>query len=126
MIIGIGTDMTEIPRIARAVGNMRLAGKLFTSAELALAEARGGSAAVLAGCFAVKEAVVKAMGTGFAGFWPNEIEVLRDAKGAPVITLFGKAKAFADARGMRHFHVSISNTAAYAIAFVVAEGIGSE
>jgi len=122
MIIGVGTDMTELARMARAMENQRLADRLFTPAELALGQARGQAASVLAGCFAAKEALVKAMGTGFAGFWPKEVEVLRGAAGEPVVTLYGKAKALAAQRGIQRIHVSISNTAVYAIAFAVAEG----
>ena len=124
MIIGVGTDMVELPRIARAIKTTGLADKLFTAAEIDMAEGKGQrKVSTLAGCFAAKEAVVKAIGTGFAGCWPNEVEILRDAVGKPTVTLFGKIRALADERGIEHIHISISNTAAHALAFAVAEGV---
>jgi len=123
VIAGVGTDMTEISRIARAVGNPRLMDRLFTQKEQALWRARGENAAVLAGCFAAKEAVVKALGTGFTGFWPNEIEILRGDKGEPFAVLHGKANEIAGERGIERLHVSITNTEAYAFAFAVAERV---
>ena len=122
MILGVGTDMTEVARIARLTGKMRLMDKLFTPAEQALWRARGENAAVLAGCFAAKEAVVKALGTGFAGCAPYEVEVLRGANGAPYVNLYGGAEAIARGAGVTRLHISITNTAAYALAFAVAEG----
>ena len=121
MLHGVGTDLTELPRMARALQNARLQSKLFTAAELSLYKSRGFAVSVLAGNFAAKEAVVKAMGTGFAGFWPNEVEILRGSKGEPYVTLHGKARTLADKHGIAHFHISITNTAEYAMAFAVAE-----
>ena len=121
MIIGIGTDLLEIPRMARALAKPRFAQRMFSQEELALWERRGRSAAVLAGNFAAKEAVVKALGTGFAGIRPSEVEILRDAAGAPYAVLNGHARAVAEERGIARFHVSISNTETLCVAYVIAE-----
>lgn len=77
---------------------------------------------MLAGNFAVKEAVAKAFGTGFRSFMPGDIEVLRDKLGKPYVVLYGGAKEMAEEMGMRVIHASISNTLEYALGFVVGEG----
>jgi len=115
--------MTEVCRIARLTGNTRLMTRLFTQAEMALWRARGENAEVLAGCFAAKEAVVKALGTGFAGFWPHEVEILRGEKKEPYAMLYGKARAIAEEKGITRLHISITNTEAFAFAFAVAERV---
>lgn len=75
----------------------------------------------LAGTFAVKEAVSKALGTGFRSFGPREIEVLRDDLGKPFVRLHGGAKKLAEELAIQQIHVSITNTAEYAAAFAVGE-----
>jgi holo-[acyl-carrier protein] synthase len=75
----------------------------------------------LAGDFAVKEAVAKALGTGFRGFGPGDIGVLRDGLGKPYVELAGGAKARLEEIGATAVHVSITNTKEYAFAFAVVE-----
>lgn len=70
----------------------------------------------------MKEAVVKAFGTGFGRISPIDIEVLRDEVGKPYICLYGEAKKAADERAIKAWHVSISNTDTLAMAYVIAEG----
>jgi len=108
--------------MAQALKRPGFARRIFTGKEQALWESRGRSASVLAGNFAAKEAVVKALGTGFAGFWPVEVEVLRNADGKPFVVLHGKAKKIAKAQGVQHIHITITNTMDTAVAFAVAEG----
>ena len=69
----------------------------------------------------MKEAVVKAFGTGFGKISPIEIEVLREASGKPYVRLYGEAERFQTANAILTIHVSISNTKEYATAYVVAE-----
>ncbi|MCL2171017.1 MAG: holo-ACP synthase [Defluviitaleaceae bacterium] len=85
MIFGIGCDLVEIARVARAAKNPRFLAKCFSAEELAAYRMRGD--AYLAGNFAAKEAVVKAAGCGFRGFWPREIEILRNEMGAPYVKI---------------------------------------
>ncbi|MDE7300029.1 MAG: holo-ACP synthase [Lachnospiraceae bacterium] len=118
MIVGIGTDIVEIGRIERAYSCAGFAQRVYTEREQELI---GGRASRAAGNFAVKEAVVKAFGTGFRGIDPVEIEVLRDEAGKPYIVLRGAALARSGELGIRQLHVSISNERQYAIAFVTAE-----
>lgn len=119
MILGVGTDLTEIERIRRACGRGSFAERTFTEEECRQA---GGSASRLAGDFAVKEAVAKALGTGFRSFWTKDVEVLRDGLGKPYVRLHGGALERARALGVERIEVSISNTKELAMAFAVAEG----
>ena len=102
MIYGIGTDLVEIERIKKACMKEAFLVRCFTPREIELFE---GNMVKAAGNFAVKEAVSKALGTGFRGFWPSDIEVLRDAQ----------------EMGIKKWHVSITNTKELAQAFVVGE-----
>jgi holo-[acyl-carrier protein] synthase len=119
MIMGIGCDLVECARLARALDRTpRLAGRLFTAAERAAA---GGRIERLAGCFAAKEAALKAMGTGLRGGGWTEVEVGHDDLGRPLLRLHGAFATSAAERGIRVFHLSISHTAGLAMAQVVAE-----
>ncbi|MDR1533019.1 MAG: holo-ACP synthase [Clostridiales bacterium] len=113
MIAGIGTDIIEIRRVARAARNERFLRRCFSDAELQ------GSAASLAGNFAAKEAVVKALGCGFAGFWPRDVAILRDARGAPYVSLSGEAKRLAAELGSPRILVTLAHCGEYAVAYAV-------
>ncbi len=118
MIVGIGTDLIEIARIGKACEKQAFLSRIYTEEECRLA---GGSILRLAGNFAVKEAVSKALGTGFRTFMPVDIEVLRDELGKPYVNLYGGAAERAKEVGAQVIHVSITNTKEYAQAFAVAE-----
>ena len=77
---------------------------------------------MLAGDFAVKEAVSKCFGTGIRGFSLPDIEVLRDDLGAPYVRLYGGALARYEALGGQSLSVSISDTRELVMAFAVLEG----
>lgn len=119
MIIGIGTDMVEIERVVKACEKEAFLLRVFSMEEQQLIS---GSIIKAADNFAVKEAVVKLLGTGFRGIKPKEIEVLRDSLGKPYINLYGAAKKMADQLQLKQIHVSITNTRELASAFVVGEG----
>ena len=119
MIIGIGTDIAEVKRIEKACTKEAFLMRYFTLKER---EYIGSHPQRAAGNFAVKEAVSKAMGTGFRGFSMEEIEVLRDALGKPYVNLSGRAKMKAESLHIQKWHVSISNTAQLALAYVIGEG----
>ena len=89
MILGVGTDLIEIKRMEKACRRPHFVARTFTETESRQAK---GSASKLAGSFAVKEAVAKMFGTGFRGFMPGDIEVLRDELGKPYVNLYGGAK----------------------------------
>ena len=118
MIFGIGTDLIEMERIQKAIQRKRFLEYVYTKAEQELIAGRVQRAA---GNFAVKEAVVKAFGTGFRGIAPKEIEVLRDMAGKPYVCCHGRAEIFMQEHKISKLHVSISNLKEYAQAFAVAE-----
>jgi holo-[acyl-carrier protein] synthase len=118
MIAGIGMDMIEIERVKKACEKERFLTKCFTEAERALIEKDKKKAA---DNFAVKEAVAKALGTGFYQMLPTEIECLRDGLGKPYITLYGGAKDRAEKLLIERWYVTITNSRELSAAFVVAE-----
>ena len=118
MIIGIGTDIVEVNRIMTACEKKRFLHKYFSEAERQIFQIKSKS---VAGNFAVKEAVSKMLGTGFRGFGPIDIEVLRDSSGKPYVILHNEANNLANNLGIDNIHVSITDTNDYAVAFVVGE-----
>ena len=120
MIIGVGTDMIEISRVKSAYENPAFRKKYFTVLEQ---ECIGESFSKAAGNFAVKEAVAKVFGTGFLGFSPIDIEVLRDEKGKPFVNLYQGAKEIAQSLEVANIVVSISNTKEFAIAYAIGESL---
>lgn len=123
MIQGVGTDLCRIERIARAMENPRFLARIYTPAERARLEILGPErrAERAAGLFAAKEAVAKALGTGFAGFGFADVEILADEKGKPVVSLHKGAAALAQ---NARIHLSISHDAGLAMAFAVIETEG--
>jgi holo-[acyl-carrier protein] synthase len=120
VIVGVGTDIIEISRIKKATSKDGFLKKYFTEAENSLFENKKSQS--VAANFAAKEAVAKALSTGFRSFSPIDIEVLRQPSGAPYVVLYRNAKAIADQKEIKTIHISISHCIEYAIAYVVAEG----
>jgi holo-[acyl-carrier protein] synthase len=120
MIIGIGTDLIEIERVAKACEHNKFLLKYYTMQEIKL---YGTSPVKLAGNFAVKEAVSKMLGTGFRNIKPIEIEVLRDTLGKPYVNLYGAASDLSKSIGIVNIFVSVTNTRIYASAYVIGEGV---
>ncbi|MDX2115957.1 MAG: holo-ACP synthase [Planctomycetota bacterium] len=123
-IVGHGIDLVEVARIARLLEEHGAAfrARCFTPEEQRLAQAGGRIAERFAGRFAAKEAVLKALGTGWAGgiAW-TDIELGADASGKPVLSLSGEALKRANSVGVGRWHVSISHVSGYAMASAVAE-----
>lgn len=113
----IGVDIIEIPRIARAIARWRdrFLHRIYTQNELQVCQNRTAS---LAARFAAKEAVMKALGTGRNGIGWQEVEVLRDATGKPVVCLHGRAKVRAQKLNLQTLIISLSHSRDYAIALV--------
>ena len=126
MIVGIGVDEVEVPRMAEVLARTPTTrGRLFTEAEQAYAErAEPGMAAQrYAARFAAKEAVLKSLGAGLGACPFKDIEVVRDEEsGAAVLALHGAAAALAAEKGAATLHLSMTHTARRALAFVIAEG----
>ena len=119
MIIGIGNDLIEVARVAKACEKDSFLTRTFTAKEINAFKDKPQS---LAGNFAVKEAISKCFGTGFRGFELTDIEVLRDIKGKPYVNLYNGAKFMFDNLNGTNTFVSISNTEEYAMAMAVIEG----
>lgn len=118
MIIGTGVDLVEISRIAEAVKNEGFNERVFTKAELMESKLLSHR---LAGFFAAKEALLKAMGTGLSGFSWQEIEIRHDAKGAPFFEVNRKVQTFFLEHKIARAHLSISHDKKYAVAQVILE-----
>ena len=121
MIVGNGVDLIEIQRIEELVKRKpRFLNRFFTPQEYLNFESKGFKAETIAGNFAAKEAVVKAMGTGVRGFDLVEVEVLRDEMGKPHVILHGRAKDVALGMDIGIIHLSISHSNTHAVAFAIA------
>ncbi len=124
MIRGTGTDIIEIERIRKLHEKQGQAflDKCFTSAEIAYCLSKKNSAESFAARFAAKEAVMKALGSGWGeGVAFSNIELVRSASGAPKIVLHRTALEYAQRAGIGRIHISISHCKEYAVAFAVAE-----
>lgn len=121
MILRTGVDLIEISRIELAISRhgKHYLERVYTPAELELCGKRIES---LAGRFAAKEAVAKALGCGIGAVGWKEIEILGDEQNAPVLHLYGKAIQKADEMGLTNWSVSLSHSQSHAVAFVVAIG----
>lgn len=123
MIIGVGTDIIEIDRIERALENTQtFFEKVYTVNERHYYLENHKKVQTLAGLFAAKEAISKALGTGFRSFGMGEIEIIPNSLGKPEVTLYGQAKLLSQQLGISSIHISISHSKTYATAFAVAEG----
>jgi holo-[acyl-carrier-protein] synthase len=123
LIVGNGIDIIEIGRIAKAVQRNRFTQRVFTPAEFSESENLSHR---LAGFFAAKEALLKAMGTGLSGFSWREIEVRHNPQGAPYFEVSGKVAHFLKTNRVSRIHLSISHCREYAVAHVILEkGEGS-
>lgn len=120
MIIGIGNDIIEIERIKKALSNKTFFKKIYTEKEQKIFNGKNFHS--LAGNFAAKESVSKALGTGFSGFSPIDIEILRYDNGKPYVKLYNNAKKTAENLNIKKIHLSISHCLKYAQATAVAEG----
>src|SRR6266545_6851473 len=121
MKLATGVDLIEIARIEEVVARhgKHYLERVFTPAEL---EYCGKRAESLAGRWAAKEAVTKALGTGIGDVTWTEIEILGDEQNAPKLTLRGVAEAKAKELGLTNWSVSISHSQSHSVAFVVATG----
>jgi len=119
--VGLGVDIIEISRIKSAIAhNPRILDRLFTADELTDYRERGSRTETLAGKFAAKEAVVKALGTGLRGFPWTDLEVLPDTLGKPNCFFFGKAAEKIKELGIEAVLLSIAHNRTMAIANAMA------
>ncbi|HLA07019.1 MAG TPA: holo-ACP synthase [Anaerolineales bacterium] len=121
MKLATGVDLIEISRIEEVIARhgKHYLERIYTPAEL---EQCGKRTESLAGRFAAKEAVAKALGCGIGDVSWKEIEVLGDEQNAPILTLHGSAKQKAEELGFGICSVSISHSQSHSVAFVVMMG----
>ena len=129
MIVGIGVDIVDIERVNRLMGRYkdRFVRRVFTEAEAQYANRSARPAERLAGRFAVKEAVLKAFGTGKShGILWKDVETVRGRMGKPEVKLHGNASRYLIKTGGNTIHVSISHDGGRAMAFVIVERMGEK
>lgn len=116
----IGVDIIETERIAQSIVQFggRFLRRVYTEQELIYCQGRIGS---LAARWAAKEATAKALGTGIGDVSWQEIEIVCEASGRPMLLLHGAAVDLATRLGISNFAISLSHTRDHAIAFVVGE-----
>jgi holo-[acyl-carrier protein] synthase len=123
-VVGIGADLIEVSRVARAHGRFgeRFLERLYTPAERQYCMARADFVRTLAGRFAAKEAVVKALSPAApTGLAYRDVAIRSDGN-RPTVELAGAAAALAAEKGVTDVMVTISHERGYALAFAVALG----
>ena len=125
MILGIGTDIIEILRIGRMIekhGELFLT-RVFTEDEVRYCQRRKEFTQHFAGRWAAKEAVMKALGTGFIrGIRWQDIEVQTLKSGQPIVHIRGGARDLAEHKGIEQMLITISHCRSYATATAIAVG----
>ena len=124
-IVGIGTDIIECLRIAQMIERHaeQFISRVYTEHEIQYCQSRKAATQHFAGRWAAKEAVLKAMGTGWRrGISWRDVEVRNEAGGRPVVVLRGGARDVVEKMGIAQIQISISHCRSHATAFAVAVG----
>lgn len=122
-IVGIGTDIVECLRIAKMIERHgeKFINRVYTPHEIEYCSKRGAATQHYSGRWAAKEAVLKAMGTGWVqGIAWRDVEVRNDAKGRPIIRLAGGARDVCEKLEISQMHISISHCRSHATAYALA------
>ena len=124
MIVGTGVDLCEVDRMRAAIERHgdRILNRVFTEREIAYSERKANKYERYAARFAAKEAGMKALGTGWRGGlgW-RDLEVVNLPSGRPTLNFHGKAAEIAQKLGVSNTALSITHTAAQAMAMVILE-----
>ena len=122
-IVGIGTDIVECIRIRRMIdvhGELFLH-RVYTDREIRYCQSRRHAAEHFAGRWAAKEAVLKALGTGWRrGISWRDIEIRNDPSGQPKVAVRGEAKEIAKKMQLEDMLITVSHCRTYATAFALA------
>lgn len=124
-VLAHGIDLIDVARVARSIQEHgeRFLSRVFTPAERAYADASRRRLEHLAARFAAKEAVLKALGTGWGqGVAWTDVEVAHGPGGRPVVVLHAAAADHARQQGIASWALSLSHTSTHAIASVIASG----
>ncbi len=122
MIFGIGTDLVRIDRIGATYERFgeHFVERLLLPEERAVFEANRRPVRFLAMRFAAKEAIAKALGTGFRhGIWIRDVGFLANEWGRPEVRFSARGRALADRLGAGEGHVSLSDEAGLVMAVAV-------
>lgn len=125
MILGIGTDIIEIQRIKKVIErNSNFLERNFSKEEIEYFRSRCFKYETIAGNFAAKEAISKAIGSGFRGFGLKDISILRDSLGKPFVEVETAVDDIIKENLMNQYkiHISISHSKENAIAYAILEG----
>lgn len=125
MILGIGLDLVDIPRLEQVLARHegRAHARLFTPAEAAYCDGATRPGESYAARFAAKEAFFKAVRTGWGqGVNWTEVEVVSTPQGAPELRVHGGARERVEALGVSRMHLSLTHSGEVAAAFLVLEG----
>ena len=123
-ILGHGIDLVEVDRIAQMLTThgQHFLDRCYTPAEQAYCLPNKRRLEHLAGRFAAKEAILKALGTGWrSGIAWTDMEILADPLGKPTLTLTGQSARFAQQLGITRWHLSITHVRTHAMASAIAE-----
>ncbi|MCE5301490.1 MAG: holo-ACP synthase [Planctomycetaceae bacterium] len=124
-IVGIGTDITECLRIARMIerhGELFI-GRIYTPQEVKYCQSRKQATQHFTGRWAAKEAILKALGTGWQrGISWRDMEIFNEPDGKPVVRVRGGVKELVEQLGIQEIQVTISHCRTHATAFVIALG----
>lgn len=116
-ILGIGIDIIEIERIKKVIERKpRFIERNFTQKEIEYFEKNKLRAETIAGNFAAKEAISKALGSGIRGFNLKDIEVLRDDLGKPIVKTYNNLESICIDYNIVDIKISISHSKNYAVA----------
>lgn len=125
-IVGIGTDIVECLRIAQMIerhGELFIT-RVYTEYEIGYCSGRKAATQHYAGRWAAKEAVLKALGTGWIrGISWRDIEIRNHPGGAPTVALRAGARDVFERAGIDRLHVSISHCRSHATAYAIAERV---
>jgi len=128
-IIGIGTDITECLRIAKMIerhGDLFI-NRVYTPAEIRYCQTRKQTTEHFTGRWAAKEAVLKALGTGWRrGISWRDVEVLNEPSGRPLVRVHGGVRDVVEQLGVTSLQVSISHCHTHATALAIATGTQDE
>ncbi len=123
MIFGIGTDIIDVKRVEKMVtrGKQYLE-TIFTEKEMEYCEAKARKSEHYAARYAAKEAILKALGTGWrGGLAYSDVEIINEELGQPQVQVRGKVKNFFDHHQIQKTLISLSHTKEIAIAVVILE-----
>jgi holo-[acyl-carrier protein] synthase len=122
MIFGVGTDLLELARVERAWNRFgeHFATRVLLDEELELFAESANKVRFLAMRFAAKEAIVKAMGTGFAnGMWVRDVGTVPNELGQPQVIYSARGAAMCDKLGIGSGYLSLTDEAGLVLAFAV-------